>query len=218
MQTSWRKPVATQSPPGFSRRAEELRSSIRGMDVSELAARTHSVYVFDNKEQGEFHLNFFSENVIGSYPDLKFRLTAGTELADFQQMLLLYYFATSDGTAVANKWVSFADLPGGRMYAQAFQGYSGDEIVKTFGDNLAFFKSACTQANGFSVPLADAAFDFQVLPMVSARFVYWLGDEDFPSSCKILFDATATHFIPIDACAIIGSTLARRIIKNFRKV
>jgi hypothetical protein len=42
---------------------------------------------------------------------------------------------------------------------------------------------------------------------------YWLGDEDFPSTCQILFDAAAGHYLPSDAYAILGSTLTRRLIK-----
>jgi hypothetical protein len=41
---------------------------------------------------------------------------------------------------------------------------------------------------------------------------YWLGDEDFPSSCKILFDASASHYLPIDGSAILGSMLVRKLL------
>ena len=43
---------------------------------------------------------------------------------------------------------------------------------------------------------------------------YWLGDEDFPSSCKILFDESASHYLPIDGCAILGSMLVRRLLHS----
>jgi len=44
--------------------------------------------------------------------------------------------------------------------------------------------------------------------------VYWQGDEDFPSTCQVLFDASASHYLPTDAYAILGSTLTRRLIKT----
>ncbi len=116
-------------------------------------------------------------------------------------------------TSPVGKYVSFADLPGGRMYAQAFQGYSGDEIVKKFGEKILIFKEACEHQHGLIDNLADAAYTFDVLPRIKIQVIYWLGDEDFPSSCKILFDAGVTHYVPIDACAIIGSNLVRQLIK-----
>ncbi len=213
MQSPWLKPLEPQISPGYARRAEELRCIIRELMPEVVAIRTCSEYRSD-VSGGKFLFSFFSQEIIGEFPALTFKSKSGNQLADFQQLLLLYYFALSDGVALTNKLVSFADLPGGRLYAQAFQGYSGDEIVKTFGINLGAFKKACEDANGQPLLLADAAFVFQVLPMISVAFVYWLGDDDFPSSCKILFDAAVTHFVPIDACAIIGSMLVHKITQN----
>ena len=210
------KPPEMQSPPGFSRREAELRSELRLIAAELLAARTGCVYTALGTGSGEFHLQLYGAAVTGTYPDFRFYTALGDELLEFQQLLLLYYFASADGTALTGKFVSFADLPGGRTYALAFQGYSGNEVVKAFGEDIAAFKDACEIENGQAGSVADAAYSFQALPRVSAQLVYWLGDEDFPSSCKILFDAAATHYVPIDACAIIGSNLARRVIKRFR--
>jgi hypothetical protein len=44
--------------------------------------------------------------------------------------------------------------------------------------------------------------------------VYWQGDEDFDASCQVLFDASARHYLPTDAYAILGSTLTRMLKKN----
>jgi hypothetical protein len=210
------KPPEKQSSPAYSHRIGELRSELRLMPADILAGKTGCFYTSLGTGSGEFHLQLFGEAITGAYPDLKFYSALGDELPEFQQLLLLYYFATADGIILTGKYVSFADLPGGRMYAQAFQGYTGDEIVKVFGQNTAALKIACARASGQVVPIGDLAYSFQVLPQISSQLIYWLGDDDFPSSCKILFDAVATHYVPIDACAIIGSNLVHRVIKNFQ--
>ncbi|MEW6402406.1 MAG: DUF3786 domain-containing protein, partial [Chloroflexota bacterium] len=133
-------------------------------------------------------------------------------LPAFQQALFLYYLLTSDGAPLTGRWVSFADLPDGRMYNAAFQGYTGDELAKAFGLELEGFKVACEKAGGEFAATGDAAYRFQALPRVELLAVYHLGDEDFPSSCKILFDASATHYLPIDGCAIVGSMLTKKIM------
>ncbi|MFN2105113.1 MAG: DUF3786 domain-containing protein [Candidatus Promineifilaceae bacterium] len=43
--------------------------------------------------------------------------------------------------------------------------------------------------------------------------VCWLGDEDFPTSYRILFDRSIEHHLPTDACAILGSMLTTRLTK-----
>jgi hypothetical protein len=60
--------------------------------------------------------------------------------------------------------------------------------------------------------IGSASSIFQALPRVPLMVTYWLGDEDFPSSCKILFDECARHYLPIDACAVLGGMLARKLI------
>ena len=212
--TSFVKQLKPQSSPGFSRRTDELRTELKHIPAEVLAARTGSVFSPVGSEGGEFRFQFNRQSVSGTYPDMVFHSSEGKELPEFQQLELLYYFVTSDGIPLTGKYVSFADLPGGRMYAQAFQGYSGNEVVKVFDENIEAFKAACELANGQPAGIADAAYVFQVLPRVAVQLVYWLGDEDFPSSCKILFDAAATHYLTIDGCAIIGSSVAHRIIKN----
>ncbi|RPH63294.1 MAG: DUF3786 domain-containing protein, partial [Chloroflexi bacterium] len=120
----------------------------------------------------------------------------------------------ADGAPLTGKFVSFADLPGGRMYAQAFQGYSGDVVARSVGENLESFRQGCQKAGGQALQAGSAAYSFQALPRVPLQIVYWLGDEDFPSNCKILFDSSATRYLPIDGCAIIGSMLTGKIIKK----
>jgi hypothetical protein len=203
-----------RAPPGLESRAGELRASLEAIPAEVLAERTGSVYSSIGPRRGEFRLSLFDSPLVGTYPDLTFFTPIGDKLPAFQQALLLYYFVTADGTPLTGKWVSFADLPGGRMYNHAFQGYSGDELVKVFGRDLQAFKTACLALDGQPVGIGDASFSFSALPRAPLLLTYWLGDEDFPSSCKVLFDSSATHYLPIDGCAILGSLLTSRIIKQ----
>lgn len=205
------------SIPGFSERANELRNQLKLVPSDRIAKNTGCEYETLNLISGEFSLKIFDTLVKASPPKFLFVDLSGCELPEFQQLLLLYYFSIADGTPSSGTFVSFADLPGGRMYSQAFQGYSGEELVKVFGENINAFKSSCEQLGGQSQKIADAAYNFEVLPKITIQVVYWLGDDDFSSSCKILFDRNVTHYVPIDACALVGSNLAKRLIKNFRQ-
>ncbi len=167
--------------------------------------------------RGELRLALWGAPVVIAYPNLT-AVTANDDILPAPvQALLLYHFNFSDGAPPAGRWVSFADLPGGRMYAQAFQGYSGNELARAFDPDVEQFRRACMAAGGQPVAVGDAAFAFSALPRVPLLVTYWLGDEDFPSSCKVLFDETATRHLPIDVCAIFGSMLASRVKKHSGK-
>ena len=202
------------SKPALALRVDELREALRQVPVDRLAERTGAGYQAVGSGRGEFRLALFDVPILVTYPDLIGVDTADEELPLPIQAVLAYYFFTSDGAPLTGQWVSFADLPDGRMYNQAFQGYSGDELVKVFGADVDAFKAACEQGGGVATPLGDAAYIFYALPRLPMLVNYWCGDDDFPSSCKILFDRSASHYLPTDVCAILGSMLTRKLIKN----
>ena len=195
----------------LTERMDELRSTLQFRDPDLIAARSGVSYLTFGPDRGEFRLSFFGKAVTLTWPNLTGYSDTDDEMHPILQALLLYYLITSDGTALTGKWVSFADLPDGRIYNAAYQGYSGDEIVKTFGLDLPAFISVCLNAGGKPVEIGSAAFVIQVLPKLPLLVTYWLGDEDFPSACKILFDSSAIHYLPIDGCAIAGSMLTKKL-------
>jgi len=203
--------------PALASRVDELRGSLQGIPVNLLAENTGASYLALGPGRGEFRLSLFDAPVLVTYPGLiGFDTKKDDELPLPVQAVLAYYFHTSDGAPLTGQWVSFADLPDGRMYNQAFQGYSGDELVKAFQLDVEAFKAACQKGGGVATLVGDAAYIFQALPRLPLLVNYWCGDEDFSSSCKILFDSSVSHYLPTDVCAILGSMLTRKLVKNHR--
>ena len=195
-------------------RVVELRDALRERDPAVLAANTGAAFTATKGEQGAFRLPLWNEEVILQWPDFVAReVRSGAALPTFKLAMLAYYFHDADGTPPAGSWIAFTELPDGKFYAAAFQGYTGNELVKAFGNDLGAFRTAAESAGGQKVMFGDAAYAFQALPFVSLLAVGWQGDEDFPPSYRILFDANSGHHLTTDACAILGSTLTRRLIK-----
>ena len=201
------------SKPALAIRVDELRETLQQVPVNLLVERTGAIYKAVGPGRGEFRLSLFDSPTVITYPGFVGIDVKDDELPLPFQAVLAYYFHTSDGKSLTGQWVSFAELPDGRMYNQAFQGYSGNELVKVFGLDVEAFKSACEKVGGVAAPLGDAAYVFHALPRLPMVVNYWCGDEDFPSSCKILFDSAASHYLPTDVCAILGSMLTRRLVK-----
>src|SRR5687768_14904079 len=208
----WKPTRPGMSSTQLADRAQELRSSLRFQEPSRVAARSGASYLELDPGRGELRIPLWKKVCILSWPELLGWDSKDDVLPDLQQALLLYYLVTADDTSLTGTWVSFAELPNGRMYSSAFQGYSGDEIAKTYDLNLDAFEQACNLAGGKEFMVGNASFIFQALPRLPLMVTYWLGDADFPSSSKIPFDEAACHYLPIDACAVLGGMLARKLI------
>ncbi|GAB4503430.1 MAG: hypothetical protein Fur0043_04220 [Anaerolineales bacterium] len=198
--------------PGLARRVDELRAGLGRIPVNLLAEHTGAACQTPGAGKGEFRFSLLDMPVTLTFPDFIARNANNEPLPLPIQGLTVYYFHTADGAPLTGKWISFADLPNGRIYEPAFQSYSGNEIVKAFGLNIAGFCRACEKAGGQPVALGDAAYAFQALPRLPLLVNFWCGDEDFSSTCKILFDASISHYLPTDVVAILGGMLVRSIM------
>lgn len=198
--------------PNQARRIEELRFALKDRDNAQLATRTGTKFVPPSQSGGEFSFEYWHEKVSLSAQDwVAVSSQSGKVLGMVHQMVILYYFNTADGSPVQEKYISFAELPDGMFYNQAFQGYTGKVLQQHFGNDLENLEKAALSANGISYPFADRAYKFTILPKANLLLVCWQGDEDFPPGYQILFDASAPSYLPTDAWAIVGSMLTRKL-------
>ena len=208
------------TPNPLGDRIDEIRTKIAKQNPESLAARTGAIYTPKAESTssetgvGEFRLPFWSHDVIIRFPEFRGHFAeTGDPINMFDLTMLAYYFEVSDGAPMTNEWIAFNQIPGGLFYAQAFQGYSGNELVKVFGNDAEAFIAANEQIGGRREFFGNVAYSYQVLPRVPIMVVCWLGDEDFPPSYRMLFDSNAHHHLVTDAYAILGSHLTRRLIK-----
>jgi hypothetical protein len=194
----------------MERRLGALRDELRERNIGHVAANCGGTL----QEPGVL-LPYWDREILVAWPELTANyLESKEECSTFDTAMLLYYLTCADGTPMADAWVGFRELPDGGFYHQAFQGYSGNKIADQFGEDPDRYAAASLTLGGGALPaLAPYAFSFSPLPMIRLACTLWPGDEDFPSKASILFDASASHYMPTDGLALLGSGLARRLIK-----
>ena len=191
------------------RQIEALRSQIRQAAPEIVADRCDASY------EGEaIMFPYWGQMVRILWPGLDAFLEDGKSCSIFDTAMLLYYLHSADGAMMADRWISYRELPGGAFYNQAFQGYSGDRISGFFQDNLQRFHSAARNLDGWQLTaMAEHAYGFQPLPRIRLATVLWPGDEEFPTRASVLFDAASHHYMTTDGLALLGSGLASRLEK-----
>jgi hypothetical protein len=202
------------TPNPLGERVDEIRTKLKEKQPEILANQTGTIYTPKDSISGEFKLSFWSRELTLNFPEFTGVYTdTGEEVNTFDLTMLAYYFEVSNGAPMTGEWIAYNQIPGGLFYAQAFQGYTGNELAKVFGNDSEAFIDANEELGGRREFFGNVAFSYQVLPRVPIMVVCWLGDEDFPPSYRMLFDSNAHHHLVTDAYAILGSNLTRRLIK-----
>ena len=198
----------------LAQRVQSLIENLHKVDPFVLASNTGTEYIPTENNTGKFVFFLWGEPVSLRYPDFEacYEMT-GEKLPLPFWALLAYYFVTSNGAPLAGEWISFSELPDGRFYSQAFQGYTGLKLSRAFQKSYGEFKQTAEQVGGNRKQFGDIAFSFHILPKVKLMVVCWFGDEDFSPSYQVLFDASVIHHLPTDACAVLGSMLTGKLIK-----
>lgn len=165
--------------------------------------------------EGEFRLEILGQSYAVGHPSFVVR-RAGEEAEAplWFQAMAIYYFTTADGAPITGEWVSLRQVSGGLFYERAFQGYTGNRLAGFFGNDLERFVAAASCAGGLPEDVGDASFSFLPLPKVSMAIVYWLGDEEFPPSAQLLFDASVSHYLPTGALTGLAARLCSMIIRE----
>ena len=187
-----------------------LREDLRNRDPGVIAIHSEATFS-DNL----MRLSFWGEELSIFWPDLNIQNSKGETIPTFDLAMIIYYLHTADGTAMADRWIGFRELPSGAFYNQAFQGYTGNRLARVFGDVPEKFDEAARALDGWELPaLADHAYAFQPFPRIRLAAILWPGDEEFPAKVSILFDAEASHYMVTDGLALLGSGLTGRLIKK----
>ncbi len=202
-------PTAQQRMDKLVPRIEEARNQLSVLTPEDIVARSGCVLT----EDGRYQLVFAGRAYTIDQAFVVCRADTGDEAPAFIQSIIMMYLATADGTPPFEHWISFHELPDGQFYEQAFRGYSGEELIRGLHGDLEALKRAAAVLHGESIGLGDAAFVFRILPRLRLAVVMYAGDEDFPAQARVLFEATAPHYLSTDGLAILGGQLVGQIVK-----
>lgn len=187
-----------------------LRAALREREPREVAFNAGVEF-----DAGVFRFKFYGEPYRVTLPDWEvIAETTNQVCKPYYAAIFLYYLHTADGTPPSGKWIAFRELPDGMFYHQAYQGYTGNRLVRAFGNRLDAFERAAHKLGGMKLALGDAAYAFDALPRVRVAAVYYAGDEDFPATANVLFDASASHYLPTDVLASVGRALVDRLVRE----
>lgn len=170
--------------------------------VPEDAARRASVNY--DRESRVFHIPFLGTEYSVSYPDGE--IAAGREKESVpltNKVCILHYLTHASDIMPAGRYITFKELPNGSIYTGPFNNRAIRPLVSIFGARPVMLVKAAEKLGGRRVEAGDWAVTVDVFPKVPITFVIWEGDEEFPPSGNILYDATAPMHLETEDYALL---------------
>lgn len=164
-------------------------------------------------EEGKFSVPFLGGLYAIAYPEGEISGPAGEEVPLEIQVVLLHYLSQAGPAVPEKRWVSFKELPGGSIYTGPFTNRSILPLVGVFGSRPDKLVQSAAALGGREERFGDVAVSVPVLPKIPIAFVLWLGDEEFPPSGNVLFDASAPRHLPTEDYAWLPGLVLGRMKK-----
>ena len=186
-------------------------ASIKEMDLEERAAKAGADYQRE-RDGAKIIVDFFSEPYHVHFPQIEFYSPSKKTVSLVTRILLLHYLIRADGSPLTGKWVGYKDVPGGLLYAGVFARRVTEPLVKKFGNSGKHFMEIGKRFGGKLIEVGDASFILRAFPFIPLQYVLWEGDEEFPSSVQLLFDASVDHYLSLEDIVVLGQMATGRLI------
>jgi hypothetical protein len=186
-------------------------TSIKEMDLEERAKKAGADYQ-KGEDGAKIIIDFFSEPYHIHFPQIEFYSPSKKAVSLVTRILLLHYLIRADGSPLTGKWVGYKDIPGGLLYAEVFARRVIEPLVRKFGNSAKWFKEIGKKLGGKSVEVGDASFILHAFPFIPLQYVLWEGDEEFPPSVQLLFDASVDHYLSLEDIVVLGQMATGRLI------
>lgn len=143
--------------------------------------------------------------------------TKAEEVKIDYKVVLLHYLTHCSPRTVENIRVSFKELPSGSIYVGPFTNRAIKPLVAIFGERNKKLVEAALLLGGWKEDIGDVAVTVPVLPKIPVTFVLWEGDDEFPPSGNVLFDASAPSHLHTEDYALLPG-LALWEMKRIAKI
>jgi hypothetical protein len=188
---------------------EEMR------EISPYAVSSKSGADYDGSK---FRITFFNRVFLVHYPDVRVVEEGSPNVVpQFLEIILLHYLLQASGAPVADEWIAYRQLPGSALFERRFIQMAVNPLRRIFGDDVEAFRRAGTALGGIPMTrTGDAAFKFMALPRIPMACIFYLGEEDIPSSINVLYDAAAHNYLPTEDLSLLGVSLVG-VLKKARQ-
>jgi len=126
--------------------------------------------------------------------------------------VLLTHYASANLALLSGKLIKFKDIPGGYAYEDAFVKRAVNPIAEVFGGNPDELVKAAKLLGGVKRGFGDASAEIAALAGIPLTYILW-GAQEFAAEARILYDESASNYLPTEDLAVLGEVTSARLIQ-----
>ena len=150
-------------------------------------------------------------------PDIKIDLPdSQEEIPPSDKILILHYFITAKGTPIADRMITYKELPEGINYFPSFSKRAIKPLVDCFGNEPQLLIDTAATLGGYKADYGDVAVTINAFPYAPITLVLWRGDQEFAPSGSIMFDATVSDYLSAEDITVLCQTIAWKLVKSLK--
>lgn len=135
------------------------------------------------------------------------------------KVLTLHHLVTAaenQGTAVRvmGRWIDCRSLQHGSVLGAHLAKSTAEGLAEFFGLDQKKQLARAFRWGGKPLDLGDRGFLFKFFPRLPVAFIHWIGDEEFPSYSKVLYDVSASNYMPTHGIAALTEFLIHRLAEE----
>lgn len=157
-----------------------------------------------------FTLNLEEGTIIDDFNSLAQELTE--ELAVKFIVPMLRHYTMGKQVSLVGSLVKFGGLPGGYAYEGAFINRAIKPLEQVFGESPELFLKSAELLGGRRLGLGDVSVEVLAFKGIPLTFILHVSDE-FGAAVNILYDVSASSFLPTEDLAVLGELASLRFIE-----
>jgi len=186
-------------------------------DTEQLCLKSGARYLVTGSQQ-EIAIEYLNRLYRITIPNIEVLLTDSQGKVPIKdKVLILHYLLSAKGTPIANKLISFKELPGGSNYFRTFSKRAIEPLVEHFGEQPHVLIDTAGKLGGHKVAFGDVAVTVNAFSRVPVTIVLWQGDEEFPAQGDILFDAAISNYLSTYDVTVLCESITWKLVKVSRE-
>ncbi len=191
---------------------EAIRAAVEKLQKVDLDVRCTNLGL-SKPQNGMLKLRAFGTDMLLRLSDFQLLLGDSGKPANISDhILVLHYLLCDLPIHQTDELISFREMDSGMFYWEAFLSRSVRPLVKRIGNDLALLKRNLKRFDWGPVSLGNLGARIHAVGKVYVTLIYRLGDEEFPPSADLLFDAGIKRAYPTEDVAVLAGRICLSLL------